>query len=593
MPASSMHRVRIRNYVLGRTLGIGSFGKVKLAEHLLTNQLTAIKIVNRDRIKTLGVREKINREVRILQRFVHPNIIRLYDVIETPTDIFLVMEYASGGELFDYIVSNGRLPEEEARKYFQQIISGVAYCHEFGIAHRDLKPENLLLTRDFNIKVADFGLSNVMQDGRFLRTSCGSPNYAAPEVISGYLYAGPEIDIWSCGVILYALLCGALPFDDEAIPKLFKKIKNGIYQMPSHLNSSAQNLISRLLSVEPLKRISVPEIRTHPWFRRRLPKYLSAPIRKQGTASYKNESDLDNTILDQICSLTQVNYIRVCSKKGVIRAVLSNKCNEIKTMYGLLNDKKQKLAREEEEQRLLHDVQREVGQNTPPSSKNLADLDSDPHGYPQYSGSNNTNSFTLERDFSDANYESGIDVVDQAIALKQNAGIRHNGHRTNPSRTPFRKPQLFDAQVSCSRLAEDRAQVVLRAHDIQRRKWYLGIQSKKDPELVMNEVFRVLKTLDCQWQCSEGKPYRLLCRYRPPTHPLRDETGAGWIFIRLQLYRVQNSIFLLDFRRCSETGNTFQFLQLCGLIINCLKSPSTPSIVKGSLNRPMSNVSAR
>ena len=175
-----MHRVRIRNYVLGRSLGVGSFGKVRLAEHLLTNQLTAIKIVNRDRIKTLGVREKINREVRILQRVVHPNIIRLYDVIESPSDIFLVMEYASGGELFDFIVSKGQLAENEARKYFQQIISGVAYCHEHGIAHRDLKPENLLLTSDNNIKVADFGLSNIMEDGRFLRTSCGSPNYAAP-----------------------------------------------------------------------------------------------------------------------------------------------------------------------------------------------------------------------------------------------------------------------------------------------------------------------------------------------------------------------------------------------------------------------------
>jgi len=155
----------------------------------------------------------------------HPHIIRLYEVIDTPSDIFLVNEYVSGGELFDYIVSKGRLSADEARNFFHQIVSGVEYIHFQKIVHRDLKPENLLLDANLNLKIADFGLSNIMRDGDFLRTSCGSPNYAAPEVISGHLYAGPEVDVWSCGVILYALLCGSLPFDDESIPNLFKKIK--------------------------------------------------------------------------------------------------------------------------------------------------------------------------------------------------------------------------------------------------------------------------------------------------------------------------------------------------------------------------------
>ena len=154
----------------------------------------------------------------------HPHIIRLYEVIDTPQDIFVIMEYVSGGELFDYIVSRGRLPADEARRFFHQIVSAVEYCHYHHIVHRDLKPENLLLDSDNNIKLADFGLSNVVHDGHFLRTSCGSPNYAAPEVISGNLYAGPEVDVWSCGVILYAVLCGTLPFDDASIPNLFKKI---------------------------------------------------------------------------------------------------------------------------------------------------------------------------------------------------------------------------------------------------------------------------------------------------------------------------------------------------------------------------------
>lgn len=167
----------------------------------------------------------VRREIKILRLFMHPHIIRLYEVIETSHDIYVVMEYVKSGELFDYIVEKGRLVEDEARRFFQQIISGVEYCHRNMVVHRDLKPENLLLDSKMNVKIADFGLSNVMRDGHFLKTSCGSPNYAAPEVISGRLYAGPEVDVWSCGVILYALLCGSLPFDDENIPNLFKKIK--------------------------------------------------------------------------------------------------------------------------------------------------------------------------------------------------------------------------------------------------------------------------------------------------------------------------------------------------------------------------------
>ncbi|GMP30635.1 hypothetical protein CsSME_00005210 [Camellia sinensis var. sinensis] len=223
--ANSSVDMFLRNYKLGKTLGIGSFGKVKIAEHALTRHKVAIKILNRRKIKNMDMEEKVRREIKILRLFMHPHIIRLYEVIETPTDIYVVMEYVKSGELFDYIVEKGRLQEDEARNFFQQIISGVEYCHRNMVVHRDLKPENLLLDSKCNVKIADFGLSNIMRDGHFLKTSCGSPNYAAPEVISGKLYAGPEVDVWSCGVILYALLCGTLPFDDENIPNLFKKIK--------------------------------------------------------------------------------------------------------------------------------------------------------------------------------------------------------------------------------------------------------------------------------------------------------------------------------------------------------------------------------
>ncbi|CAF4884883.1 5'-AMP-activated protein kinase catalytic subunit alpha-2 [Pieris napi] len=266
--------VKIGHYTLGATLGVGTFGKVKIGEHQLTKHKVAVKILNRQKIKSLDVVGKIRREIQNLKLFRHPHIIKLYQVISTPTDIFMIMEYVSGGELFDYIVKRGKLQEHEARRFFQQIISGVDYCHRHMIVHRDLKPENLLLDHNMHVKIADFGLSNMMMDGEFLRTSCGSPNYAAPEVISGKLYAGPEVDVWSCGVILYALLCGTLPFDDEHVPTLFRKIKSGIFPIPEYLNKSVVSLLCNMMQVDPMKRATIEDVKKHDWFQKDLPDYL-------------------------------------------------------------------------------------------------------------------------------------------------------------------------------------------------------------------------------------------------------------------------------------------------------------------------------
>ena len=270
---SKKQPIRIGQYILQQTLGAGSFGKVKLATHALTGHRVAMKIINRRKISSLDMGGRVKREIQYLKLLRHPHIIKLYEVITTPNDIIMVIEYA-GGELFQYIVDRGRMPEPEARRFFQQVICAMEYCHRHKIVHRDLKPENLLLDEYLNVKIGDFGLSNIMTDGDFLKTSCGSPNYAAPEVISGKLYAGPEIDIWSCGVILYVMLCGRLPFDDEYIPTLFKKINNGIYTLPSYLSQEARHLLSQMLIVDPVKRITIQEIRQHPWFNVDLPAYL-------------------------------------------------------------------------------------------------------------------------------------------------------------------------------------------------------------------------------------------------------------------------------------------------------------------------------
>ncbi|RAL14271.1 carbon catabolite derepressing protein kinase Snf1 [Aspergillus homomorphus CBS 101889] len=275
-PATTRDMQRLDQYQTVKILGEGSFGKVKLAIHQPSGRQVALKIISRRKLLSRDMVGRVEREIQYLQLLRHPHIIKLYTVIATKTDIVMVLEYAER-ELFDYLVKRGRCNDAEARKFFQQIICAVEYCHRHKIVHRDLKPENLLIDREKNVKIADFGLSNIMTDGNFLKTSCGSPNYAAPEVISGKLYAGPEVDVWSCGVILYVLLVGRLPFDDDYIPALFKKIAAGNFHMPAYISSGAARLIRSMLQVHPVHRITIPEIRQDPWFLQELPKYLQPP----------------------------------------------------------------------------------------------------------------------------------------------------------------------------------------------------------------------------------------------------------------------------------------------------------------------------
>eukprot|EP00759_Apiculatamorpha_spiralis_P022062 PhF_6_TR26415/c0_g1_i1/m.38192/K07198/PRKAA, AMPK; 5'-AMP-activated protein kinase, catalytic alpha subunit len=265
--------MNIGPYEFVDTLGRGSFGKVMLAKHSITGELVAIKMVPRSEIVAEKMGQKLRREVNVQRMFCHPHIIRLFEVIHTSQHMFLVMEYASGGELFECISHQGRLHEATARRLFQQLVCAVEYCHDRGVAHRDLKPENILL-HNTDLKIADFGLSNNMRDGEFLRTSCGSPNYAAPEVIGGGLYSGAEADIWSCGVILFAMLVGRLPFDEDSLAVLFRRIKEGKYTIPSTVPAPAADLISRILVVDVMERYKLSQIKAHPWFQEGLPAYL-------------------------------------------------------------------------------------------------------------------------------------------------------------------------------------------------------------------------------------------------------------------------------------------------------------------------------
>jgi len=507
------HVQRIGHYRLGKNLGIGSFGKVRLAEHQLTGMKVAVKILNRNRIKQLDMDEKVRREIKILKLFYHPHIIRLYEVIYTPGDIYMVMEYVPGGELFDFIVSNGRLNENRARAMFQQLISGVEYCHQHMVVHRDLKPENLLLDMEQQLRIADFGLSNVMKDGDFFRTSCGSPNYAAPEVISGKLYAGPEVDVWSCGVILYALLCGSLPFDDENIPNLFKKIKGGIFTLPGHMSDDVKDLLSRMLVVDPLQRITVPEIRRHRWFVVQLPLYLSVT---------------PDQIMSQFRALDQDVLMEVVMKIGfdrqeLLESLQKQERNQMTVAYYLILDsKRRKLLSNSPIMHATQHNQANVEEEVvelPPQQQPNAQQPQQPHFVPV------------------------------------EAATSQQGLVMSPSMNP----------------------AMGGGAEMMQRPWQLGIQSSMPPADMMLEIFRALRALQFEWKIVAQYSLKCRPCQRPPLagHDTLNTLDANSMVVRckvkvgLQLYKIHEESYLLDIRKVD--GEVLPFMDVCSLLLSELK----------------------
>ena len=292
----------IEDYVIKDTIGKGTFSVVKLGEHIKTKTKVAIKILDKEKIKTKEDLTRIKREIKILSILDHPNIIKTYKISETPKKYYIIMEYCEGGELFDYIVEKERLDEFESSIFFYQLINALDYIHSKGVAHRDLKPENLLLSQNKNIKIIDFGLSNFFETGiGGLATPCGSPSYASPEIIKGEIYDGFKIDVWASGIILFAMLCGYLPFDDDEEEEkeeshdkryfsqsntnnkeeksednevLFQKILEGKIEFPDYLSDVAIDLIKKMLVVEPEDRIELDEIKKHKFYRMGKKNYL-------------------------------------------------------------------------------------------------------------------------------------------------------------------------------------------------------------------------------------------------------------------------------------------------------------------------------
>lgn len=256
----------LSNYHFEQTIGRGNFGKVKLARLRPTNEQYAVKILNKGQIERKNEMHLVQRELKIIKHFNHLNVIYVHEIIEDDINYFIIMDYCENGELFDYIVKKKRLGEEEASVFFYQLINGIEYIHSKNIVHRDLKPENLLLTKNKTLKIIDFGLSTFCNEENGLSTKCGSPSYAAPEIIQKNKYDGFKTDIWCCGIILYAMLCGFLPFEGESNKELFKNIIECKIEFPHYLSKLGEGMIREMLNTNPNKRIQIKDIKTSPFY---------------------------------------------------------------------------------------------------------------------------------------------------------------------------------------------------------------------------------------------------------------------------------------------------------------------------------------
>ncbi|KAJ8790341.1 hypothetical protein J1605_021418 [Eschrichtius robustus] len=261
---SADKEIHIDDFEILRTIGEGTFGKVKLAWHILTGTQVALKVVKK-RHQSFSSVQALFRDVCGMKALNHPNIVKLLGVIDTEETFFVVMEYLSGGDMYRYLKTHGRMTEVEARGLFRQLLSALQHCHQRGIVHRDLKPMNLLFDSNMNIKLTDFGLSNKCDDTGQLDTICGTAPYAAPELLLGQRYSGPAVDVWSLGVVLYTMVTGSQPFVGKDFQELQKQILQGRYPIPPYLSLEIRDLLQKMIALNPSDRGTLPDLMRHPW----------------------------------------------------------------------------------------------------------------------------------------------------------------------------------------------------------------------------------------------------------------------------------------------------------------------------------------
>lgn len=462
-----------------------------------------------------------------------------YTVIKTPTEIIMVLEFA-GGELFDYIVAHGKMQEDEARRFFQQMLCAVEYCHRHKIVHRDLKPENLLLDDNLNVKIADFGLSNIMTDGNFLKTSCGSPNYAAPEVIGGKLYAGPEVDVWSCGVILYVLLVGRLPFDHEHIPTLFAKIARGSYMVPTWMSPGAANLIKKMLVVNPVQRATIEDIRMDPWFLKDLPAYLHPPVEEflntgvdpnkaikvsdiAPNAPPQEQEKLHNEVTDKISKT--MGY----GKRDVEEALEADEPSAIKDAYMIVRENK-------------------MMQSNQLAGPSADDATPSPLLDPTMSSARSITSNSTSASTARPPYVSKVGILPSSLTLYHKAFMERERARAEgvdlsdaplAALEPTSQPRNQAEQEETLRRLKPHSRSLMRPDDASRpqgltpvnlgrktkpTRWQFGIRCKNAPWEALLMIYKALHKLGATWlvdedydaaqQDDDGSDYRRHARNR-------------------------------------------------------------------------------
>jgi len=354
-------------YILGEKLGEGAFAKVRLATQIHIKEKCAVKILEKKLLESSRDIQRLKKEIKILKKLRHKNIIQLYDIMESKRNLYFVMEYCKNGELFDYIVSKKRLKEQEACRFFQQIINGVEYLHNQGIIHRDLKPENLLLDDKYQIKISDFGLSTFFSKNNYLQTACGTPSYAPPEMLEGHEYNGEATDVWSCGIILYAMLCGTLPFSESQEEIIVKKIKIHDYVIPNYLSKDAKDLLNHILIINPKERYNIKQIQNHPWFN------LIKPHMVPGINLEEDIIPVDDKILEMVknygfdpveckdlllknkfCSLTTIYYL--CLKKYMKENGKSISDLESDLFEEYIKDPKNKIKKEKNKKEAIEEA---------------------------------------------------------------------------------------------------------------------------------------------------------------------------------------------------------------------------------------------
>ncbi|KAF6753246.1 CAMK/CAMKL/AMPK protein kinase [Ephemerocybe angulata] len=503
---------KLGEYTVTQDIAEGTFGKVKMAIHTITGHKVAMKYISKAVIQREKTKTRVRREFEYMRTLRHPHIIKLYEVISTPTDIIFVLEYA-GGELFNYIVTHGRMSEQRARRFFQQIIHGIEYSHRLKIVHRDLKPENVLLDDDLNVKIADFGLSNEISDGDFLTTSCGSPNYAAPEVIRGGVYAGPEIDVWSSGVILYVMLCGRLPFEDDDVQVLFQKITQGTFHLPSSLGHDARDLITQMLAVDPVKRITIQKILEHPFYKTDLPRYLQplppppGPVLGALSSLVEPVQPLDFEIIEGLGRIEEDVVEQLAGRMAGVSKEDIWEClrrddgvqgNAVKVAYLLLRDKNRlgkDLAKFAEAERDAILAARDPRNALSPTALSPTGTDMV-----------EANPFEAEFNAEYDEYEDEGELVEEddldfyaPPADAHSSGGAAATFAVLNSSLPEQLPEQhhLTSYVSAKRSGRGGAAEKKSQH---RTKWHFGIRSRSPPMEVMLEIYRTLKTLGMEWK---------------------------------------------------------------------------------------------